>query len=116
MNMLRMRCWADLIILCVPVGACGALTQDIAPRIEAGAIVTDVGSVKGAIVRDMAPHVPSHAHFIPGHPIAGTEQSGPRSGFAELFEQRWCILTPRPGNPPEKIDQLEASGRPWLEG
>ena len=99
---------ADLIILCAPVGACGALAAAISSAIEPGAIVTDVGSVKGAIVKDVGPHVPQHAHFIPGHPIAGTEQSGPRSGFSELFENRWCILTPLPGNPPEKIAALEA--------
>lgn len=99
---------ADLIILCAPVGACGALAQSISQAIEAGAIITDVGSVKGAIVRDVGPHVPSHAHFIPGHPIAGTEQSGPRSGFAELYQNRWCILTPLPNNPPAKVDALEA--------
>jgi cyclohexadieny/prephenate dehydrogenase len=98
---------ADLIILCAPVGACGPLAQAISGAIEPEAIVTDVGSVKGAIVRDVGPFVPKHAHFIPGHPIAGTEQSGPRSGFAELFENRWCILTPQPENPPEKIAALE---------
>jgi cyclohexadieny/prephenate dehydrogenase len=99
---------ADLIVLCAPVGACGALAAAISAAIEPGAIVTDVGSVKGAIVRDVGPHVPQHAHFIPGHPIAGTEQSGPRSGFAELFENRWCILTPLPDNPPAKIAALES--------
>lgn len=98
---------ADLVILCAPVGACGALTAAITGAIAPGAIVTDVGSVKGAVVRDVGPHVPAHAHFIPGHPIAGTEQSGPRSGFAELFENRWCILTPLAGTPPGKIAALE---------
>jgi hypothetical protein len=73
---------ADLIILCAPVGACGALAAAIKDAVEPGAIITDVGSVKGAIVRDVGPHVPSHAHFIPGHPIAGTEQSGSALGFA----------------------------------
>ncbi len=98
---------ADLIILCAPIGACAALAQAIAGAIAPGCIVTDVGSVKGAIVRDVAPHVPAHAHFIPGHPIAGTEQSGPRSGFAELFENRWCVLTPLPGSDPAKVQALE---------
>ena len=98
---------ADLVILCAPVGACGALAAAISSAIRPGAIVTDVGSVKGAIIKDVGPHVPQHAHFIPGHPIAGTEQSGPRSGFAELFENRWCILTPLSGNPVEKIAALE---------
>ena len=88
---------ADLIILCAPVGACGALAEEIGPYLKSGAILTDVGSVKGAIIRDCGPHVPKGVHFIPGHPIAGTEQSGPRSGFATLFQGKWCILTPIPG-------------------
>lgn len=85
---------ADLVILCVPVGVCGRIAKDIADALEPGAIVTDVGSVKGAIVKDVAPHLPDGVHFVPGHPIAGTEQSGPEAGFAELFDGRWCILTP----------------------
>jgi cyclohexadieny/prephenate dehydrogenase len=102
---------ADLIILCAPVGVCGELTKAISGHIKSGAIVTDVGSVKGAIVRDMAPHIPAHVHFIPGHPIAGTEQSGPRSGFAELFENRWTILTPLPNSDAAAVAKLEAL---WL--
>jgi cyclohexadieny/prephenate dehydrogenase len=85
---------ADLVILCVPVGACGAIAAEIAPHVKPGAILTDVGSVKGAVLRDVGAHLPESVHFIPGHPIAGTEQSGPESGFAELFDARWCILTP----------------------
>ena len=85
---------ADLVILGVPVGACGAIAAEIGPHLATGAILTDVGSVKGAIVRDCGPHVPEGVHFIPGHPIAGTEHSGPESGFATLFDNRWCILTP----------------------
>ncbi len=85
---------ADLIVLCTPVGAFGALAQTIAPVLKQGAIVTDVGSVKMAVVRDVGPHIPDGVHFVPGHPIAGTEQSGPDAGFAELFDGRWCILTP----------------------
>ena len=88
---------ADLVILCVPVGACGAIAAEIGPRLKAGATLTDVGSVKGAIVRDVGPHVPPGVHFVPGHPISGTEHSGPESGFAELFDGRWCILTPLSG-------------------
>ncbi|MBG1233710.1 prephenate/arogenate dehydrogenase family protein [Aestuariivirga litoralis] len=88
---------ADLVILCAPVGACAALAKEIGPHLKAGAIVTDVGSVKGAIARDCGPFIPQNVHFIPGHPVAGTEQSGPRAGFAELFHGRWCILTPLPG-------------------
>lgn len=85
---------ADLVILCVPVGLCGPITKEIASVLQPGAILTDVGSVKGSIVRDMAPHVPKGVHFVPAHPIAGTEHSGPESGFAELYDGRWCILTP----------------------
>ena len=85
---------ADLVILCVPVGACGAIAAEIGPHLARGAILTDVGSVKGTVLRDVGPHVPDGVHFIPGHPIAGTEHSGPEAGFAELFDNRWCILTP----------------------
>ena len=99
---------ADLVIMCVPVGACGPLAAEIGPHLKQAAILTDVGSVKGTIVRDCAPHVPKGVHFIPGHPIAGTEQSGPRSGFAELFENRWCILTPVEGGDPAATAKLEA--------
>ena len=87
---------ADLVIVCIPVGACGAVAQEIGPHLMAGAVVSDVGSVKGAVVRDMSPHMPANVHFIPAHPVAGTEHSGPDSGFAELFVNRWCILTPPP--------------------
>ena len=97
---------ADLVILCVPVGACGAMTAEIAAGFKPGAILSDVGSVKGAIVRDCGPHVPKGVHFIPGHPLAGTEQSGPRSGFAELFDGRWCILTPVPEADPLQVSKL----------
>jgi cyclohexadieny/prephenate dehydrogenase len=99
---------ADLVILSVPVGACGPLAAEIAPHLRAGAILTDVGSVKAAVVRDMAPHVPKGVHFVPGHPIAGTEQSGPEAGFAELFEGRWTILTPEAGTDAAAVDKLKA--------
>jgi cyclohexadieny/prephenate dehydrogenase len=98
---------ADLVILCVPVGTCGAIARQIAPALAPSAILTDVGSVKGAVIRDVAPHVPAGVHFIPGHPIAGTEHSGPESGFAELFDNRWCILTPLPGTDPAAVDRLK---------
>ena len=88
---------ADLIILCTPVGTYGAIAEAIAPALADGAIVTDVGSVKGAVVSAIGPHIPQGVHFIPGHPIAGTEHSGPESGFAELYDGRWCVLTPPPG-------------------
>ena len=97
---------ADLVILCSPVGTYGALAQDIAPALKPGAILTDVGSVKGAVVKDVLPHVPSGVNFIPGHPIAGTEQSGPGSGFAELFINRWCIITPLPESDPKAVERL----------
>jgi len=99
---------ADLVVLSVPVGACGALAAEIAPNLRKGAIVTDVGSVKAAVVRDMAPHMPKGVHFVPGHPIAGTEQSGPESGFAELFDGRWTILTPTPETDATAVKKLKA--------
>jgi cyclohexadieny/prephenate dehydrogenase len=99
---------ADLVILCIPVGACGPVAQEIADHLKPGAIVSDVGSVKGAVVRDMAPHLPASAHFVPAHPVAGTEHSGPDSGFAELFINRWCILTPPDGTDPEAVEKLRA--------
>ena len=88
---------ADLVVLATPVGAFGALAKTIAPHLKPGAIVTDVGSVKGAVIADVAPHIPKGVHFIPAHPIAGTERSGPDAGFAELFDGRWCIITPLKG-------------------
>ncbi|MBD9374911.1 prephenate/arogenate dehydrogenase family protein [Rhizobium sp. ARZ01] len=87
-------CNADLVIVSVPVGASGSVAQEIAPNLKQGAIVTDVGSTKGSVVAQMLPHIPKGVHFIPGHPLAGTEHSGPDAGFAELFRGRWCILTP----------------------
>ncbi len=98
---------ADLVFMCVPVGACGEIAKEIAGDLKAGAILTDVGSVKTAIVNDVVPHLKTGVHFIPGHPIAGTEQSGPTSGFAELFEKRWCILTPLPDSDPSAVARLE---------
>ena len=85
---------ADLVVLAVPVGAMGAVAAEIGPHLQKGATVTDVGSVKRAVIEAVAPHLPDHVHFIPGHPLAGTEHSGPRSGFAELFDNRWNILIP----------------------
>jgi cyclohexadieny/prephenate dehydrogenase len=99
---------ADLVILCAPVGAYAALAEEMAPALRPGATVTDVGSVKGAVVRDVGPHVPEGVHFIPGHPIAGTEHSGPESGFAELFDGRWCVLTPVAGTDRAAVDRLTA--------
>jgi cyclohexadieny/prephenate dehydrogenase len=102
---------ADLVIVCIPVGACGPVAAEIAAGLEAGAIVSDVGSVKGSVVRDMAPHLPKTVHFVPAHPVAGTENSGPDSGFAELFINRWCIVTPPPGTDPAAVERLVAFWR-----
>ena len=87
----------DLVVLATPVGAYAAVAEAMQPGLAAGAIVTDVGSVKQAAIRDIGPFVPEGVYFVPGHPIAGTERSGPEAGFAELFEQRYCLLTPPPG-------------------
>ncbi|MCC1482643.1 prephenate/arogenate dehydrogenase family protein [Roseibaca sp. Y0-43] len=97
---------ADLVVLCVPVGAMAAVAQEIAPHLAKGATVTDVGSVKQAVIDAVGPHMPAHVHFIPGHPLAGTEHSGPRSGFAELFDNRWTILTPLDGTDAAATDRL----------
>jgi len=97
---------ADLVVISVPVGASGAVAEQIAPALKPGAILTDVGSTKGSVVAQVTPFVPEGVHFIPGHPIAGTEHSGPDAGFAELFEGRWCILTPVPGTDAEAVARL----------
>ena len=97
---------ADLVVLAVPVGAMEAIAIEIAPHLKPGAVVTDVGSVKGAVVEAVAPHMPGGVHFIPGHPLAGTEYSGPRSGFATLFQNRWWLLTPLPGTDAGQIARL----------
>jgi cyclohexadieny/prephenate dehydrogenase len=97
---------ADLVVLCVPVGAMGAVAAEIAPHLAPGAMVSDVGSVKRAVIAEVAPHLPAHAHFVPAHPLAGTEQSGPRSGFAELFDNRWCILVPDAATDRAAFDRL----------
>jgi cyclohexadieny/prephenate dehydrogenase len=90
---------ADLVILCVPVGANGAVAEEIGPHLKAGAVISDVGSVKAAVVAAIAPHLPPGVALVPAHPVAGTEQSGPDAGFETLFLHRWCILTP-----PEGVD------------
>jgi cyclohexadieny/prephenate dehydrogenase len=98
---------AQLVILCAPVGAYKSIAQAMAPHLAQGAILSDVGSVKGAVIRDVGPFVPAGVHFIPAHPIAGTEFSGPESGFASLFDGRWAILTPVPGSDGKAVDQLK---------
>lgn len=97
---------ADLIIVSVPVGSSGVVAQAIASSLKPGAVVTDVGSTKASVIAQMTPHIPAGVHFIPGHPLAGTEKSGPDAGFSALFENRWCILTPSEGTDPAEIDRL----------
>ena len=102
---------ADLVILCTPVGAYESVMRTIAPALERGAILSDVGSVKGHVVKVLAPLVPEGVHLIPGHPIAGTEHSGPSAGFAELFAGRWCVLTPGADVDPVQTERLAAFWR-----
>ena len=97
---------AELVILCAPVGSYKLIAPALTPHLEKGAILSDVGSVKGAVVRDVGPHVPDDVHFIPAHPIAGTEFSGPEAGFASLFDGRWAILTPVPGSDATAVEKL----------
>ena len=99
---------ADLVILCVPVGAYAAVTRAMAAALSAGAIVSDVGSVKGAVLAEVQPHLPKGVHFIPAHPVAGTEHSGPDAGFATLFHNRWCILTPPDGADEGAVEKVRA--------
>jgi cyclohexadieny/prephenate dehydrogenase len=99
---------ADLVVVSVPVGACGPVAAAIAPGLKPGAIVSDVGSVKTAVIRQMRPHIPQGVDFVPAHPVAGTEHSGPEAGFAELFHGRYCIVTPDPATPPEPVALVRA--------
>jgi cyclohexadieny/prephenate dehydrogenase len=101
---------ADLVVIATPLSAYAEIGRRIAPALQPGAILTDVGSVKEAVIRDLQPHLPPGVHFVPGHPVAGTEHSGPESGFAELFQGRWCILTPLPETAPEAV---AAVARMW---
>ena len=97
---------ADLVIVSVPVGASGYVAKEISQHLKPGALVTDVGSTKASVIRQMKPELPDTVHFIPGHPIAGTEFSGPDAGFADLFINRWCILTPLPNTNDEALEKL----------
>jgi cyclohexadieny/prephenate dehydrogenase len=99
---------ADLVVLAAPVGAFAAIAKEIGPHLKAGAIVSDTGSVKGAVFRDVAPHLPSSVHLVPAHPIAGTEQSGPEAGFEKLFDGRWCILTPPTDADVASVEKMKA--------
>ena len=97
---------ADCVMLCAPVGAYAALAEAIAPHLAPGCIVTDVGSTKQSVIRDIGPLIPAGVHFVPGHPVAGTEYSGPDSGFTTLFQGRWCLLTPPPGTDEDAIEKI----------
>ena len=97
---------ADLVVLCVPVGVMGSVAAEISGSLKAGATVSDVGSVKQDVIRTVGPHLPKNVHFVPAHPLAGTEHSGPESGFAELFDNRWCLLVPPEGTSPEAVAKL----------
>ncbi len=99
---------ADLVIACIPVGQYGAFAKETKKHLKRDAIISDVGSVKGAVLKAMRPHLPKHVHLVPAHPLAGTEQSGPDSGVASLFENRWCILTPPKKTNPAAVDKLKA--------
>ncbi len=98
---------ADLVVLCVPVGVMGDVAAEIAPALKPGATVSDVGSVKRAVIDAVAPHLPENVHFVPAHPLAGTEHSGPRSGYAELFDNRWCLIVPQDGADRAAVDRLQ---------
>src|SRR5712671_7217633 len=99
---------ADLVVIATPLSAYAEIGQRIGAVLKDGAILTDVGSVKEAVIRDLRPHLPAGVHFVPAHPVAGTEHSGPESGFAELFINRWCILTPPDGTDPDAVAKLGA--------
>jgi cyclohexadieny/prephenate dehydrogenase len=101
---------ADLVVIATPLSAYAEIGRRIAPALRPGAILTDVGSVKQAVIRDLQPHLPPGVHFVPGHPVAGTEHSGPEAGFAELFHGRWCILIALPETAPEAVARV---GRMW---
>lgn len=99
---------ADLVVLCVPVGAMGTVAQEIAPALKPGATVSDVGSVKKAVISAVAPHLPQGVHFVPAHPMAGTEHSGPTSGFAELFDNKYSLIVPVTGSDRAAVNRLES--------
>jgi cyclohexadieny/prephenate dehydrogenase len=99
---------ADLVILCVPVGACDAVASAMSAALKAGAIVSDVGSVKASVIAQIQPHLPTGVSFVPAHPVAGTEYSGPDAGFATLFLKRWCILTPPEGTDEAAVERMRA--------
>jgi cyclohexadieny/prephenate dehydrogenase len=102
---------ADLVMVCTPLGAYAELAETMCPHLAAGATLSDVGSVKQAVIRDLGPLVPEGVHLVPGHPVAGTEHSGPEAGFPELFDGRWCLLTPPPGTDQDAVDRVAALWR-----
>jgi len=102
---------SDLVVLCVPVGASGPVAEIMGPHLKSGAIISDVGSVKAAVIAAVAPHLPEGVSLVPGHPVAGTEFSGPDAGFADLFVSRWCILTPPEGTDTSAIDHVQQMWR-----
>jgi cyclohexadieny/prephenate dehydrogenase len=97
---------ADCVMLCAPVGAFAELAERVGPHLAPGAVLTDVGSTKQSVVRDVGPHIPAGVHFVPAHPVAGTEHSGPDSGFPELFQGRWTLVTPTPGTDPDSVEKV----------
>ena len=99
---------ADIVMLCTPVGSYAEVAAAMAPGLKPGCIVTDAGSTKQSVIRDISPSLPEGVHLVPGHPIAGTEQSGPEAGFPELFQGRFCVLTPPPGGNPEAVAVVRA--------
>ncbi|MBJ6124140.1 prephenate/arogenate dehydrogenase family protein [Microvirga splendida] len=99
---------ADLVILCVPVGVCGKVAEAMRPGLKPGCIVSDVGSVKASVVAQVQPYLPPGVHFVPAHPVAGTEHSGPDAGFSTLFHNRWCILTPPEGEDEAAVERVRA--------
>jgi cyclohexadieny/prephenate dehydrogenase len=99
---------ADLVILCVPVGVCGKVAEAMRSGLKAGCIVSDVGSVKSSVVAQVQPHLPEGVGFVPAHPVAGTEHSGPDAGFATLFHNRWCILTPPEETEEAAVERVRA--------
>ena len=102
---------ADLVMIATPLGAYASVAEAIGPALKPGAIVTDVGSVKVSVINAVRPHLPKGVHLVPGHPIAGTEHSGPEAGFAELFQERWCVLTPETGTDPAAVEKVTALWR-----
>ncbi len=102
---------ADCVMLAAPVGSFAALAAAIAPHLAPGAVVTDTGSTKQSVIRDLATSLPAGTHFVPAHPMAGTEFSGPDAGFATLFQGRWCLLTPPPDTDAAAVEKVAALWR-----